>query len=601
MKSFNNNLNLACLAAFCLLIMTGCSKMKIQDDLAGFDPDGDMGYFNVLLKGPGQASGERILDVGNGQLYTLEQASEVPEKIDFLTLWDPVSGMNIVAPVDMEYLAQWEDGQTVNANWHVKNTTNFIKLDASDSHLQLFASIASAEDVKAAYAQAREEVVDQEDYDIAQHGPGLFVQQISEGDLILMETDKGVYAAALVQNVNAGAAGSLRLSVKVDKRSYSDVPPLDPSEVMDIYETQVEQPGAIGGLRYLDFSTGETYLQSNVLFYQGAIYHQEKIDMVLFNATGLGSYNFVSPDNDERLAEWPGAGQEIIDRWQVRNSSHFIKLESSESSHALFSEIYNNTGIRNAYHQTLAELEADPNYEPDGRGPGKYINEVELGDVILFKSETKNIYAIAQVISHAPGDDGHVRLSVKVDNSAQQYVAPAPLPEPVGEVTELHVDFYGASNNPALIDLANATLHLEADAEQHPGDIDMAILEGLSTRTNFNVIANRTGFDWVTALRGRIDNWSVKNDGAFIRLEAGPAANALFDQTDSRYDDLKETFEKVAKEKASVPHLTLVDTDQVIFFRSISRDFYAVMKMVNVTKQGNNVGELTMLVKVGLP
>src|SRR5690606_21021235 len=117
----------------------------------------------------------------------------------------------------------------------------------------------------------------------------------------------------------------------------------------------------------------------------------------------------------------------------------------------------------------------------------------------------------AQVISHAPGDDGHVRLSVKVDNSAQQYVAPAPLPEPVGEVVELHVDFYGASSNPAFIDLATATLHLEADAEQYPGDIDMAILEGLSTRTNFNVIANRTGFDWVTALRGRIDNWSVKN------------------------------------------------------------------------------------------
>src|SRR5690606_12197233 len=96
-----------------LLMLGGCEKKSLlSDDLAGFDPEGDIAQFGVAMKGPGVAAGERLLDLGNAKLYNLDDAGTVPEKIDFILLWGSASGMNLVSPSDIDRLTSWNPGET---------------------------------------------------------------------------------------------------------------------------------------------------------------------------------------------------------------------------------------------------------------------------------------------------------------------------------------------------------------------------------------------------------------------------------------------------------------------------------------------------------
>src|SRR5690606_22707613 len=157
--NYSMNTNLIRTGMLCLVVLIGgllcgCEKLKISDDLAGFDPEGDLAQIALVLTGPGQASGQRLPDIGEGKIYTLDEAIEHPELIDFVTLWGSSSGMNLVSPIDISRLTSFGTGRTMNETFMVKNATNFVKLNPTEENLKLYDNISRAADVKTAYDRA---------------------------------------------------------------------------------------------------------------------------------------------------------------------------------------------------------------------------------------------------------------------------------------------------------------------------------------------------------------------------------------------------------------------------------------------------------------
>src|SRR5690606_4126463 len=159
----------------------------------------------------------RMIDVGQAKLYTLDAAGQTPENIDFVMFWGNTSQMCLVSPLDVDRLSQWEVGATINEQWLVKNETTFMKFGASYGNL--YDDIKQLDDIKKVYDEALVTVKEQEGYSVLRHGPSIDIRELNAGDIVLMKTEKNVYAIAKVLNLRTGNSGGAKFAFKVDRRN----------------------------------------------------------------------------------------------------------------------------------------------------------------------------------------------------------------------------------------------------------------------------------------------------------------------------------------------------------------------------------------------
>lgn len=598
MKYANKNIiQTAILSIFVLIVVLagGCEKMKFADDLAGFDPEGDLAQIAVNLTGPGQASGERLMDIGEGKLHQLAPAGETPELIDFVMLWGSTSGMNFVSPIDMARLESWAAGVTINENWLVKNATTFIKLSSSDAHHQIYENIDQAADIKPAYDHALSIVDQQEDYDINQHGPGLSLRFVSPGDIVFFKTSKDVYAVARVMNLNTGTSGSLSMVFKIDLRAKKQVQPVAASEKIDMYNVTLNRPGYLNGQRYWNVSDGETYqVASGASYNEHAFYNQEKIDLVFFNNSNYGNFNLVSPHAEERLSNW-GTGQDINEDWLVKNEGELLKIEASAFADSIFLNSYTKSLLTEAYNQVLSSS--------NDENSGLHVSDLKQGDLIFFKSSSKNILAMMQVTAHTSGGAGAMTLAVKVDNTKKVEVMPSPDALNYGQIKVGGWSNLGPESNTFHVDLATISRHNPASADANQGSIDMLNLWSGSGFVNFMAPISGSVTGWGAS--SRIVDWTDRNDGTFV-LQSAPSAEELatFDGLVNR-DLLVQAFEDAEANVTSRPdyvaanngpdirvrHLAAGD---LVYFKSNTpgRNLYAAIKVMEITPGSANGREV---------
>lgn len=611
LKNINKKYSLMLKAGFLSFLtisifMVSCQKMSISDDLAGFDPKGDLSSLEVTLNGPGQASGERILDVGKGKLYTLDDASETPEYADFIMLWSSATGMNLISPLDIGRLNGWSAGKTVNESWLVKNSTTFIKLEASDESLKIYNSVKSSDDIKAAYEEARVKVKEQDNYEKADHGPSSSIRNLNVGDVLFIKTSKDVYAISKVNEVKTGTSGVLSLAYKLDIRNEKSVKPISPDQKIDMYETVLDRPGSNLGNRHLDIITGKTYnVGASVSDEDNAFYHQEKIDLFFGRSASNGLFNLISPDNEDRL-ELFSAGRRINNTWLIKNKGEIIKIDASDVADSIFLHAYTKDGLHEAYSSAMELVDKQNGYDVDVHGKGGYISQINDGDLLFFKSESKNVLAMAQVGNYSTGTSGSFDLSVKLDRSEEIIVAPSPDALKYGTIKLGGWSSLGPEGNNFHLDLASIARFDPTTVQGNEERVDVLNLWSGAGFVNFMTPTSGAVTAWGASKP--IADWDIQNDGVFVRLDLPTAdENEIFDNLIDR-DGLVAAFNDAEADVTlrpgydednngpSIRVRRLIDGD-IVYFKSNApgRNLYSAMKVISVIPGSSNGREVVEL------
>lgn len=585
----NINTTLGIIGMLCVLIITAaCQKLEFSKDKAGFDEAGDLSIYSIRLFGFGNTDGERVADFGAGQTYNIGDAGESPQNADLIAFWSAADGVSFVSALDIPTLQEFSAGQTINSDWHVKNQTTFVRLAANETYRARYHSINVAHEVRDLYEWALDEVEQQPNYNEQLHGPYMTVKGLAEGDLLLARTESGVYVVALVASVTGGTAGDIRLLVKMDKRSYTAVPALDPNERMDTHEALLARPGSTTGaavVRFLDVSTGSTYIQTSSThtstdYGRGVLYFQDRVDMVFLNSSST-NHNLRSPDNGN-LGSWT-VGSWIINDWAVRNSSRFIRLGQSEYADSLFTYSYQNHHIRDAWNEVVDKVENDPDFA--GLGPNDLVTDVTEGDLILFRSESKNTYALIKVVAQTTGSAGDLLLSMKVDNSNRVIVPRA---------TQLILTGVPGYQ---FIDFETGTVVGEANEEAlayGAGRFDVFHAKGSSSNHNLYSATSQNFGTFSAALQTRINAWPIRNRTEMVALAAGDLTNDVYRSlSDGDYAGMMAVWEAAIAAQNPVERLYPLAIGQVVLINSIDRGRFITARVLN-TDNSQTTGSLAI-------
>lgn len=594
-----------------ILTIVSCQKLNLSNDLAGFDPEGNLPSLEISLTGPGAAAGERIMDMSTAKVYTLENATLVPEMADFILLYSTTTGMNLVSPIDMERLNGWAPGKTINETWLLKNTTYFIRLEASAEHQKVYNEIKRSEDLKPAYENAKVLVKTQENYNEKEHGPTVSVRDLAVGDILFIKTEKEAYGVARVNGITTGNSGSLALSFKLDIRNTVGVSPIDASEKIDMYETLVDRPGSNNGKRFLDITTGTTYIRDvSVPLELQAIGNQEKVDLFFGRSASSGLFNLISMDNNERLDLF-SMGKEVIRDWLVKNESSIIKLDASAFTDSLFLHTYTKSKLHGAYAKALEKVVQQDNYNVDIHGAGGHISEIEMGDLFFVKSESKKVLAMVKVVSSTLGTAGSLGLSVKVDNSEKIEILPSPGMLKAGELTFGGYSASGPEGATFLVDLA--TISRQTVATAIPGNIDLISMWSGGGYANFFPPGAPDGTLNLWGGSKPMLEWPQRNEGVYMHILGATSAElTAFDNLMTR-DQLIQAFEstQLGMNITSRPDYTVsingpstriqkMDAGSIVYYKSTSegRNLYAAMKIISVTLTGTISGREVIVMQV---
>ena len=574
-----------------MLLFQACEDSGVSENTEIFDPENNLPLLGVELTDPAGSGGEYFMDISTGLSYTMDQAMAVPEKIDFGMLWGSSSALNIVSISDVQRLNGWGVGKTVNENFYVKNTTEFVKLDASEGTDQIFDQIKTQQQIREAYAETHALLLQDPDNDPRYHGPSESIRGMVAGDLILAKTSKDVYAAIKVESLVEGTSGAVILTIKLDLRDHREIPPIDPSKVLELFELEVTEPGEISGDRFLNLSQGRVYTNDPATdLTDQAYYNQEKIDLIFLNDPSHGGFNLIGTQDSERLALWPTGG-EVNNDWLVKNQLEVFKLEASALADSLNRNTYTVDALEDAFELAQQRLTGQPAYEVGTHGPGTYVSGLKEGELLFVRSISKNIKALVYVTSDTQGDTGLLGLEIKVDNSQIQEVAPPP-------VRVLTLTGVGASTSD-YIDFVSGSVYKIDEAELQPENIDVAHLRGSSSKHNLISITHGAGFGAFTAaLRNRIEAWPTRNLAEMVNLGSAQEYVDLYDSLDENDRVAMEAAHEMAVGLyPPEERLRNLATGDIILLKSVDRGLFVAIKVL----EADDSGGITLRFKLSQP
>lgn len=174
-------------------------------------------------------------------------------------------------------------------------------------------------------------------------------------------------------------------------------------------------------------------------------------------------------------------------------------------------------------------------------------------------------------------------------------------------VTEVTLEEPGFNAGLRLLDVSNGEAYSTNDADAD-ADLQERVDLGLwnSSSTEFTMIvptdSDRLG-GWASGRRVR-DDWVHKNDGILMKLPFDENNTELFEDVLAAEDliaafaDAEEKIADLALETDDYGpggHLQYVSEGEIIFFRSVDKDFHAIFLVDNVIAGGS--GSATFLIK----
>lgn len=141
---------------------------------------------------------------------------------------------------------------------------------------------------------------------------------------------------------------------------------------------------------------------------------QSDIDFVyVFGATT--GINLITPSSS-RLDAFSSYKRTVSGRWTTLNKGRLINVLQDKASRQLFKKVKTREDIAKAFTEAQKRVKEFPDYSVGTHGPAISLRNVQVGDVFIFKSSDKNIYAIGRVVNHQTGFGGTIQLDLKVSS-----------------------------------------------------------------------------------------------------------------------------------------------------------------------------------------
>lgn len=352
-------------------------------------------------------------------------------------------------------------------------------------------------------------------------------------------------------------------------------PPEEPVQPINdiIYYTQL----ALGAQDNNDFGSYFNIETTTDYKLPEATNNQEKIDFAMLVGASTG-INFLSPASSGFKFFGAALKDAVHDGWSVKNEGQFVNIGNLPSSEAIFDNLEYAADIIAAYNQAEADVANMPGYVENENGPGDRIRQVNVGDIIFFKSGSGTI-AVLQITMTLPDTAGKVEFKMKT--AADPDAEPMePVEDELAYFPEIELGGQEHASIGSYFNIVNQTVYSLDDATANQSMVDFIMLFGASTGVNF-VTPGSSGMKFFGAdLKTAIfEGWSVKNDGQFVNIGNNDTAG-VFDGL-STEDDLSQAYQTavaevanmddyVANENGPGDRIRQVKVGDVIFFETES-------------------------------
>lgn len=163
---------------------------------------------------------------------------------------------------------------------------------------------------------------------------------------------------------------------------------------------------------FIDLHTGYAYILN------GATANQPLIDFIILRSGAGTEQNILTPSSGS-LTAW-GSTSHIPAEWDIRNTGQLMRLPNPSSQELeLFELAQTKADLDAAYDYYLANIADRPNYSSTNDGPSTRIRAVGSGDLIAFRSASRDVIAIMKVDESLPGTTGHLRGDLKSAGEGQ--------------------------------------------------------------------------------------------------------------------------------------------------------------------------------------
>ena len=167
---------------------------------------------------------------------------------------------------------------------------------------------------------------------------------------------------------------------------------------------------------YIDAHTGYSYISD------GAYNAQENIDFIILRSGAGTEQNILLPSTtDGNLRAWGNSkhvanGDESKgwDPWSVRNAGLIMRLPDPSSAELdLYEQATTKAELEAAFDYYEEHIVNRPSYNSTNHGPSTRIRQVSTGDILAFKSSSRDVVFLMKVEEVITGTTGHIKGQVK--------------------------------------------------------------------------------------------------------------------------------------------------------------------------------------------
>ena len=160
-----------------------------------------------------------------------------------------------------------------------------------------------------------------------------------------------------------------------------------------------------GGL--LDVSNGKVF---RLLEATG---HQKEVDIVYVYGKST-KLNLLTPASSRIKDFGKNLRQGMAGAWSVFNKGYLINIRHGKQARKLYRKVRTAAELIAAYKRTKTMVKQFADYSSLVNGPARSIRKISPGDIIVFKSSDKGLYAMGRVVDYSPGYQGVIRMDFKV-------------------------------------------------------------------------------------------------------------------------------------------------------------------------------------------
>ncbi|WP_424495342.1 hypothetical protein [Salinimicrobium sp. GXAS 041] len=311
--------------------------------------------------------------------------------------------------------------------------------------------------------------------------------------------------------------------------------------------------------------------------------NQEQIDFAMLVGASTG-INFLVPASSGFQYFGAEIRDAVYDGWDTKNDGEFVNIGNIDSQE-VFEGLEYSAQIIEAFETAKANIGDTPGYVENENGPGDRIRQVQVGDVIFFRSESGNI-SVLLVTSMLPDTGGLVEFEMKT--------AADPNAEPQdpddgdddddnedGDIAYFDAVEIGGQEHTEVgsyFNISSQSAYSLQDATANQSEIDLIMLVGASTGVNF-LAPSSSGLQYFgSEIEDAVySGWTTKNSGQFLNI--GNSGTAAVFEDISSGAEMQAAFETalaevedmdgyVANENGPGDRIRQVEVDDVIFFKA---------------------------------